>query len=63
MTGRKKAIEEVKLIAVHTHLFSDDIVMLKRVAENKRSKWQVELRMLVHRALQGEQREIVVLKE
>lgn len=52
-----------KLRDVHTKLFADDVATLKRIAEAKRSKWQIELRQLVHRALSGEQREVTVLKE
>jgi hypothetical protein len=52
-----------KLRDVHTKLFSDDVAELQRIASAQRSKWQVELRQLVHRALKGERREITVLKE
>jgi hypothetical protein len=48
---------------VHTRLFRQDVAMLKRVAKERGSQWQVELRQLVHRALKGERREIVVLKD
>ncbi len=52
-----------KLRDVHTKLFADDVAELIRVAKANRSKWQIELRQLVHRALRGERREITVIKE
>jgi hypothetical protein len=40
-----------KLEAVHTRLFADDLAELRRRAALRRIGWQVELRLLVHRAL------------
>ncbi len=55
----KNALELVK---VHAHLFKGDVATLKQHAESIGSKWQIELRQLVRRAL-VEQREITALKE
>lgn len=52
-----------KLRDVHVKLFPDDVAELIRISQARRSKWQVELRQLVHRALKGERREIAILKE
>ena len=41
----------VKLISKTVRFFEDDIVELQKLAVVKRSKWQTELRYLVHRAL------------
>jgi hypothetical protein len=40
-----------KLISKTVRYFEDDIVELQKLAKMKRSKWQTELRHLVHRAL------------
>ena len=47
----------VKLQMTSIRLFADDIAELKKVAELKRSRWQTELRHLVHRAL-GDQKKL-----
>jgi predicted DNA binding CopG/RHH family protein len=47
----------VKLTQTSVRLFSDDIEELKKAAAVKRSKWQTELRHLVHRAL-GDQKKL-----
>lgn len=51
------------LSLVTTRLFSSDVSLLKRLAKSNGSKWQIELRQLVRRALKGEKREIVILKD
>lgn len=48
---------------VHARLFDDDVETLIKIAEERRTKWQMELRLLVHRALKGERREFVTIKE
>lgn len=58
MAKPKAPKPNVGLKEVHARLYADDIVKLKRIAETKRSKWQIELRQLVHRALK-----IVILDE
>lgn len=35
-------------------LYADDIRFLQSLAREKRSKWQIELRQLVHKALKGQ---------
>lgn len=62
MTNRRVHTAQ-KLIDVHARLFPDDVRELKRIAAERRMPWQIELRQLVHRALSGERREVVVLKE
>lgn len=52
-----------KLIGVNTRLFADDVDTLKRMAAESTLPWQVELRLLVRRALRGEKREVIVLKD
>ena len=51
------------LVEVHTRLFADDVATLKRIAAERVIPWQIELRLLVRRALRGETREVLVLKE
>jgi len=58
---RANKANSLKLVT--TRLFAADIITLRQLAEARGSKWQIELRQLVRRALKGEQREIVVLKE
>ena len=52
-----------KLRPVHTLLFQEDVDTLKQLADDKGTKWQVELRQLVRRALRGEKKDIYVLRE
>ena len=40
-----------QLQAVHTRLFREDVNQLRRIATAKGSKWQIELRQLVRKAL------------
>lgn len=42
------------MVDIHTRLFADDLKKLKQIAAKKRVPWQVELRLLVHRALDVE---------
>lgn len=52
------------LVDVHARLFPEDVETLKRMAvETGTRSWQIELRLLVRRALKGERREFLVLKE
>jgi len=51
-----------KLELVTTRLFEVDVATLRRLAELRGSKWQIELRQLVRRAL-VDQREVEALKE
>lgn len=60
MTGR--VLPKNRLVKVHTHLFEADVNTLKKMATSIGSKWQIELRQLVRKAL-VEQREILALKE
>lgn len=52
-----------RLVQVHARLFPDDVAELKRLASVSGLTLQIELRLLVHRALRGERRELVVLKD
>lgn len=45
---------KVHLVEIHSRLFADDVARLKKRAAEKRIGWQVELRLLVHKALQDE---------
>lgn len=40
--------------AYHVRLFPDDVAKIKAIAAQKRIRWQIELRTLVHRALNVE---------
>jgi len=51
------------VVEAHVRLFAADIEQLKKIAAERGSRWQFELRLLVKRALAGERREVVVLKE
>lgn len=59
--GRPKNAQA--LVDVHARLFPDDVELLKKIAAESRLSWQIELRQLVHRALKGEKREVVVIQE
>ncbi len=52
-----------ELVKVHTHLFKGDVAHVKRAAAQQSRKWQVELRHILRRAIRGEQREVLVIKE
>lgn len=50
-----------KLYQAHARLFPEDVKHLKKVARERGSSWHIELRMLVRRAIRGEQREVIVI--
>lgn len=50
-----------RVVEVHARLFADDVAHLKKLAAESRLSWQVELRQLVHRALKGEKREVLMI--
>ena len=52
-----------RVASVHARLFVEDIVQLKKIADARGTKWHIELRLLVRRALSGEHRDVVILKE
>lgn len=54
---------KAKLIDTHVRLFADDVSQIKKIAHERGLPWQIELRMLVRRALRSEHREVVLLKE
>jgi hypothetical protein len=51
------------LVGVHTRFFASDVAEVQRIAAEKGLPWQIELRLVVRRALKGERREVVVLRE
>lgn len=51
------------VVDVHARLMREDVAALKALAAQTGISWQMELRQLVHRALKGEQRSVLVLKE
>ena len=63
MRATKKQQKRNALVEVHTRLFAADVTQVQAIAAARGMKWQVELRMLVRRALAGEKREVVMLKE
>lgn len=52
-----------KLVEVHARLFPDDVEELKRRAAESGLSYHIELRLLVRRALRGEKREVLVIKD
>lgn len=52
-----------KLVDVHAKLFEEDVAQLKQLADAKGSKYLIELRQLVRRALRGERQEFIILRE
>lgn len=54
---------KVGLVPIHIRIFADDLALLKRIAAERRTPYQTELRLLIHRALKGERRDVVLLKE
>lgn len=46
----------------HCRLFAEDIELIQKMALEHGVPWQVEIRLLVRRALRGEKKEILVLK-
>jgi hypothetical protein len=56
-------LRTAKLIEVHARLFPEDVRELKRIAKERGISWQIELRLLVRRALRGDHREVIVLKD
>ncbi len=51
------------LVEVHARLFADSVEEIKKIADERGVPWQIELRLLVRRALRSERREVVVIKE
>lgn len=51
------------LVHVHTRLFSEDVRTLQGLASERGTSLHAELRALVRRALRGEKRDFLVLKE
>ena len=47
----------------NVRLFQKDIELVKRIAAKQGLPWQIEFRLLVHRALKGESRSVLVLTE
>jgi predicted DNA binding CopG/RHH family protein len=52
-----------KLERVNARLFAADVLTIKKIAAQRGLPWHIELRMLVRRALKGETREILMLKD
>lgn len=42
------------LVVAYTRLFKDDVDTLKKIADDRGTKWTTELRLLVRRALKGQ---------
>lgn len=51
------------LVEVHTRFFADSIVEVKKIAAQRGIPWQIELRLILRRALKGDRREVVVLTD
>ena len=63
MRNRSRKPKKSELHETHIRLFSDDVEALQRIAAEKGIPWQIELRLLVRRALKGEIKEVFVLKD
>jgi hypothetical protein len=59
----RPAPEPDALVGVHTRFFKSDVAEIQRIAAEKGLPWQIELRLVVRRALKGERREVLVLSE
>lgn len=59
---KKEPIKPIVLREIHCRIFHEDVELLQKLAEEHGVPWQVELRLLVRRALRGEKKEILVLK-
>jgi hypothetical protein len=55
--------QRIRLVEVHARLFPESVRELKRLAAERGVSWQIELRLLVKRALAGEHRDVLVMKE
>jgi hypothetical protein len=62
-SGDAQVSAEHALTPVNTRLFAADVTLIKKIAAERGIPWQIELRLLVRRALKGETREVVMLKE
>ena len=56
-------MQKPKLVEIHARLFHSDVAMLKKIAAKRGLPWHLELRLLVRRALKGDQREVVVINK
>lgn len=61
--GQPCALCPPQLVEVHARLFAGDVETLQGMANANGVTLQIELRQLVRRALKGERREVLVLKE
>lgn len=61
--GMGRSVGTAKLKRVNTRLFAEDVSAIKKIAAQRGLHWQIELRMLVRRALKGEQREVLLLRD
>jgi hypothetical protein len=52
-----------RLEEAHVRLFADSVLELKKLAAEKGTHWQIELRQLVRQALRGERREITIVRD
>jgi hypothetical protein len=57
MSSKKSA-----LLRVHTRLFRADVLALKRIAGDRGLPWQIELRLLVNKALKEQKLSLVELE-
>lgn len=60
MSKAVKKRPELKMVT--SRLFKDDVDTLQKIAEERGTQWQVELRLLIRRALKNEKREFVIIK-
>ncbi len=49
--GTERGSKKNKLVRLHTNFFAADIADVKKIAEGAGLAWQIQLRMLVRKAL------------
>lgn len=59
----EEPLETKHLRPVFSRLFATDVAEIKRIAADRGIPWQIELRLLIRRAIRGAAREVVLVKE
>ncbi len=55
--------DKARLKEAHVRLFAEDVELLEKIAAKNGTHWQIELRVLLRRALRGEPLSITIIKE
>lgn len=59
----KSKVKQEKLVQVNVRLLSENVAKIKQIAAERGIPWQVELRLLVRRALLGQQQDFIIIKD